>query len=82
MLGATQERYTREGVPGWESAAKIATALMDGEKAETRDAFGFLGAFCYKQKIELDLRTAGNILFGPDLRLVLADPVTKYIPVH
>ena len=82
LLGATQERFTREGVPGWESAVKISTARIDDERGETRDSFAFLGAFCYKQRIELDLRTAGNILFGPDLRLVLADPVTKYIPVQ
>jgi len=81
-LGAAQEHYTRKGAPGWESALHIAKALTDDERVETRDAFGFLGAFCYKKKIDLDLRTAGNVLFGTDLRLVLADPVTKYIPVH
>ena len=82
LLGNAQRLHTRQEAFGWENAVEIAEAILDAQLAETGEAFGFLRDFCHCNKAELDLDTAGNILFGRDLRLVLADPVTMPIPMN
>jgi len=75
-LGNARRLYTNQEAFGCEDAVGIAELILEAQTAETAGAFGFLRDFCRHYKAALDLEIAGNILFGRDLRLVLADPVT------
>ncbi len=78
-LGDARRLYTHQDAFGWEDAVGIAEVILEAQTAETAGAFGFLRHFCRRNKAALDLEIAGNILFGRDSRLVLADPVTTLI---